>query len=60
MKKTKYSILKVNTGLTYNIPLYLDDSVDEMGIMVGFDGEITQVEEFCNFSYTQTASTVQV
>lgn len=28
--------------------------------MVGFDGEISQIEEFCNFTYTQTGLTVQV
>lgn len=56
----KYEILRTNTGLTYNIPIYLESTVDEMGVMVGFDGEITQVEEFCNFSYTQTGSTIQI
>lgn len=56
----KYEILKTNTGLTFNIPVYLESSVDEMGVMVGFDGDISQVEEFCNFSYTQTGSTIQV
>lgn len=56
----KYQILKTTTGLTYSIPIFLESSVDEMGVMVGFDGDITQVEEFCNFSYTQTGSTVQI
>lgn len=56
----KYQILKTTTGLTYNIPLFLESSVDEMGVMVEFDGNITQVDEFCNFSYTQTGSTIQV
>lgn len=56
----KYQILKTTTGLTYSVPIYLESSVDEMGVMVGFNGDITQVEEFCNFSYTQTGSTIQI
>lgn len=56
----KYQILKTTTGLTYSVPIYLESSVDEMGVMVGFDGDIAQVEEFCNFSYTQTGSTIQI
>ena len=31
-----------------------------MGVMVGFDGDIEQMEQLVNFSYTQTSSTVQV
>jgi hypothetical protein len=60
MRKTKYEILRTNTGLTYNLPIYLDSSVDEMGIMVGFDGKISQIEEFCNFSYTQNVNVIDV
>ena len=54
MKKLKYKILSGSTiGTTeYQIPIFLESSVDEMGIMVGFDGEIEQVEQFCNFTYT--------
>lgn len=36
----------------YQLPIFLEDSIDEMGIMVGFSGEIEQVEQFCNFTYT--------
>jgi len=42
------------------IPLYLESTVDEMGVMVGFDGELEQIEQICNFTYTQTGTTVQV
>jgi hypothetical protein len=59
MKKTKYEILKFS-GSSYNIPIYLESSVDEMGVMVGFDGKISQVEEFCNFSYTQNVNVINV
>ena len=57
--KNKYQILR-ETGVTYNIPLFLESSVDEMGVMVGFDGDIEQIEQICNFSYTQTGNTLQV
>jgi hypothetical protein len=60
MKKINYEILKPLTGTTFQIPVFLESSVDEMGVMVGFDGDITQVEEYCNFSYTQTGMTLQV
>jgi hypothetical protein len=60
MENVKYEILKSSTGLTFNIPVFLESSVDEMGVMVGFDGDITQMEEFCNFTYTQTGNTIQV
>ena len=47
--------VSVNVGdalLTYNIPLFLESSADEMGVMVGFDGEIQQVEQIVNFTYS--------
>jgi hypothetical protein len=42
------------------LPVFLETSVDEMGVMVGFDGQMEQVEQICNFSYTQTGNTLQV
>lgn len=60
MEKNEYKILKSSTGLTFNLPIYLESTVDELGGMVGFDGDIEQVEQLCNFSYTQTGSTIQV
>jgi hypothetical protein len=52
MKKDRYEILSGSTsGITYQIPIYLECSVDEMGIMVGFDGTMEQIEQFCNFTY---------
>jgi hypothetical protein len=44
---------------SYNIPLFLESKVDEMGVMVGFDGDIEQVEQLCNFTYTgSTGNTI--
>jgi len=60
MDKTKYEILKFDTGLTFNLPIYLNGSVDEMGVMSGFDGGMEQIEQLVNFTYTQTGSTIQV
>lgn len=51
MKKITYEILTGITEETYQLPVFLEQVVDEMGIMVGFDGEIEQVEQFCNFTY---------
>jgi len=45
---------------SYNLPVFLESTVDEMGVMVGFDGAIEQMEQLVNFSYTQTGSTIQV
>jgi hypothetical protein len=59
MESSKYEILK-QTGTTYNLPIYLESSVDEMGVMVGFDGEIQQVEQLVNFSYSGTTGTKTV
>ena len=52
MKRYKYEILSGFTGTTtFEVPVYLEASVDEMGIMSGFDGEIEQIEQFANFTY---------
>jgi len=49
-----------NVFPSYNLPVFLDSTVDEMGVMVGFDGNVDQIEQLCNFSYTQTGYTIQV
>lgn len=59
MKKDSYKIL-YSSGTTFNIPLYLNSTVDEMGVMVGFDGEIEQIEQMVNFTYSQTGNTITV
>jgi hypothetical protein len=52
MKRDKYEILSGSTsGITYQLPIFLESTVNEMGIMVGFDGDMEQVEQFCNFTY---------
>ena len=54
MEKNFYKIYKPTTGLTHNVPVYLVSEADEMGGMVGFDGDIEQVEQICNFNYQIT------
>lgn len=54
MEKNTYKILKPITGTTYNLPVYLDSTAYEMGGMVGFDGDIEQVEQLTNFHYQHT------
>jgi hypothetical protein len=44
----------------FNLPIYLESSVDEMGVMVGFDGEVQQVDQLVNFSYSGVTGTKTV
>lgn len=61
MKRIKYEILSGFTGTTiYQLPIFLEASVDEMGIMVGFDGDMEQIEQFCNFTYSGSGKTIIV
>jgi hypothetical protein len=59
MERIEYEILRFS-GSSYDLPIFLESSVDEMGVMVGFDGYIHHVEQVCNFTYTQVGSTVQI
>jgi len=61
MKRIEHKILKSNdyTG-SYQIPVFLDSSVDEMGVMVSFDGDTEQIEQLCNFTYKQSGSTITI
>ncbi len=44
----------------YKIPIILESKADEMGVMVGFDGDIDQVEQLCNFTYKASGNTITV
>ena len=59
MDKNYYKILHTS-GATYNIPVFLENSIDNLGVMVGFDGNIGIENHLCDFTYTITGSTVQV
>jgi hypothetical protein len=61
---TRYDISGSVYG-SYQLPLYLEDSVDEMGVMVGIGDEngetqMEQIEQLVNFHYSQTGSLVKV
>lgn len=51
MEKNNYKILRIS-GTTYDLPIFLNSDVDELGVMVGFDGDIEQLEQLYNFTYT--------
>ena len=55
MDKNYYKILRSITGTTYHLPIYLDSKGYEMGGMVGFEGDIEQVEQITNFNYQHTS-----
>lgn len=55
----KYKIL-FEEETEYNLPIFLENKLDEMGVMVGFDGEIEQVEQVVNFTYRISGNTVTV
>lgn len=59
MKRNIFQILK-ETGTTFNVPLFLEADLDEMGVMVEFDGEIEQVEQLCNFTYSGSGNQITV
>ena len=65
MKRIRYEILTGTTGTTgvtisYQLPIFLEASVDEMGVMVGFDGDAQQINQFCNFTYSGSGNTIIV
>lgn len=60
MEKLEYKILKTTTGLTFNLPLFLGQSIKDLGQMIGFDGEISQIEQKCNFTYSGSSNNIKI
>lgn len=67
MKTDYYKILLTGvtsghtTGTTnYQIPIYLEEKFDNMGIMSVFDGEIEQINQYSNFTYSGNNYTIIV
>jgi hypothetical protein len=61
---TKYDVSGSVYG-SYQLPLYLEDSLDEMGVMVGIadvngDSYMEQIEQLVNFHYSQTGSLIKI
>lgn len=44
----------------YQIPVFLESDLDELGVMVDFDGDIEQVEQLCNFTYQGNGNQIQI
>lgn len=44
-----YIILHKNK--THNLPIFIDSKIDEMGVMVDFDNNITEINNIYNFTY---------
>jgi hypothetical protein len=59
MNKNQFQILQ-NTGKTFNVPIFLEADLDEMGVMVEFDGELEQIEQLCNFTYSGNGNIITV
>ena len=51
---------KTDIHESFQLPVYLEASVDEMGPMVGFDGDIGQNEITANFAYIVNGENVTV
>jgi hypothetical protein len=60
MDSNQYTILKPTGSVNLQIPVFLDASADEYGVMVDFDGDIEQMEQLCNFTYTATGNVITV
>lgn len=65
MKKDIYKILLtgVTSGFTtgttiHQLPIYLEEKFDNMGVMTAFDGEIEHVEQYSNFTYSGYGQTI--
>jgi len=59
MEDNKYRVLK-QTGTTYNVPIFLDENAEQLGNMIGFDGNVSQIVEKSNFTYGGNTNTLIV
>lgn len=57
---SSWELYSGSLGYDYNLPLFLECDAKELGVMVSFDGYMEQVDQLCNFSYTQTGHTIQL
>jgi hypothetical protein len=55
------------TGITkseayedFVIPIYLENTIKDLGVLVGWDGQIEQVEQLCNFTYSGATGSTTV
>jgi hypothetical protein len=45
---------------TFQLPIYLEEKFDNLGVMVDFDGNVEQMEQFCNFTYSGYNQTIYI
>lgn len=57
---SSWSGLTGSLNQSYTLPIYLEADADEMGVMSSFDGNVEQVEQLINFTYSQSGSNVTV
>ena len=43
---------------TFNLPIILDNTINDLGVMVEFDGDISQIEQKCNFTHTGSGKVI--
>ena len=60
MEKNTYNIVQDIFGSSYNLPIFLDQTINDLGTMVVFDGNIGQIEQKCNFTYTGNTTTITI
>lgn len=52
-------ITEVDAYDDFVIPIHLENTINDLGVLVGWDGEIEQVEQLSNFTYSgDTGSTI--
>jgi hypothetical protein len=45
-------ITKTEAYDNHNLLIFLENTINDLGVMIGWDGEIEQVEQLCNFTYS--------
>jgi hypothetical protein len=45
---------------SHDIPVFLNNTIKNLGIMIEFDGNISQIDEICNFTYSGKSRTIKV
>lgn len=59
MEDNRYRI-RFQSGATHNLPVFLSDNAEQLGVMVGFDGGVAQIDEQSNFTYSGTGNTITI
>lgn len=60
MNKTQYTIYRPITGFSHNLPIHLDENIQQLGMMSSFDGDISHVEQISSFTYSGNGMSVRI